>query len=146
MKHSLNQKFLNISPPVAIKDNAAFTTAAIDTKGYDQLTVIVALGATDIALAACKMQESEASDMTGAVDISGLDYNVSPATLPSATDDNNLFAFHIDLRGRKRYLDLVLTAGDGAAGTFATALAILSKPEVSPSSASDRGFTQELFA
>jgi hypothetical protein len=31
------------------------------------------------------------------------------------------FAIYVDLRGKKRYLDLSLTLGDGAAGSFITA-------------------------
>ncbi len=61
------------------------------------------------------------------VDVTGLVYGTSAgiagttSALPTATDDNKCFKFEIDLRGRKRYLDLVATCGDGATGTFATA-------------------------
>ena len=46
---------------------------------YDAL-----LGALDIAIAAMKLTESNDSGMSGAVDISGADFSVSPLTLPSA--------------------------------------------------------------
>lgn len=145
MIQSLKNKIVAITPPAAIVDNAAFTTAVIDTLGFRFITIVVLLGALDIALAALKLRESDASDMTGAVDVAGADFSVSPATLPAATDDNKLYAIHVNVIGRKRYLDLSMTGGDGAAGTFATAFAILSQAEAVPSSVTDRGYAQELI-
>jgi hypothetical protein len=145
MKSSLNQKIVAITPPGAIVDNAAYTTAAIDTKGFAHLTIIVHFGAMDIAMAALKAQESEASDMTGAADITGT-VGGTAFTLPSATADNQFWAIHIDLKGqRMRYIDLVATGGDGTAGTYLTAFAILSRAQESPNSAAERGFTTEVF-
>ena len=140
------QKIVAVTPPAAIVNNASFVTATVDTIGFDYVTFLVALGATDIAMTALKVQESDAANMSGAADIVGTDFSVSPASLPTATDDNRLFAVSINMgAGRKRYLDLVATAGNGASGIFLTALAILSRAEVLPSSASDRGFTQHLI-
>jgi hypothetical protein len=83
--------------------------------------------------------------MSGATDITGADFSVSPATLPSATDDNHFYGIHVKLGGpRKRYMDLSFTAGDGAAGTFASVNALLGKGEADPSTAATRGFTQLL--
>lgn len=145
MKHTLNQKFVAITPPGAIVDNASFTTAAIDTIGWAHLTIIVVFGAMDIAMTALKVQESEDSGMSGAADIAGT-VGGTAFTLPSATSDNTAFAFHIDLRGqRKRYIDLVATGGDGVAGTYMTAFALLSRGQELPNSASERGFATEVF-
>lgn len=138
-------KFVALTPPAAIVDNAAYTTAAVDTAGFRKLQILVLLGATDIAVAALKVQESEASDMTGAVDVTGLvvgtSLNIAGATsaLPSATDDNKFMLFEVDLRGRMRYLDLAATAGDGSTGTYLTAIAILSDPVECPKTAAQRG-------
>lgn len=133
-------KFLNVTPPAAIVDNAAFTTATIDTKGWRDLTVLVSLGALDIAVVAMKLQESDDSGMSGAVDITGAVFGTNPApALPSATDDNKIYAFFVELKGRKRYIDLSLTGGDGALGTFASVLAVLDRGEEFPDSAADRG-------
>lgn len=145
MIEGMNLKVVAVTNPGAIVDNAGFTTAIIDTQGFVFCTFVVHLGALDIALAAFKLQESNDSGMAGATDVPGADYSVSPATLPSATADNNLYAIHVNLKGRKRYLDLILTGGDGAAGTYAEAKAILSGPSISPSSATDRGFAAELI-
>jgi hypothetical protein len=136
-----NVKTVLVTPPGAIVDNAAFTTAAIDTLGFAKLLIIVAFGAMDIAIAALKLRESD--DDSTYSDVSGADFSVSPLTLPSATADNTMVAIHVDLRGKKRYMDLSLTGGDGTAGTYATVLAILSNGSEAPNSATERGYAQE---
>lgn len=144
MNNSLNQKFVAITPPGAIVDNAAFTTATIDTKGFAQLSIIVHFGAMDIAMAALKVQESDDSGMSGPADISGT-VGGTAFTLPSATADNQFWAFHISLKGnRKRYIDLVATGGDGTAGTYMTAFAVLSRGSETPDTAAKRGNTTEV--
>ena len=146
MNPAQHDKFVSITPPAAIVDNASYTTATIDTAGFAYLRVLVYLGATDIAMAALKLQESDDSGMSGAADITGLVYGTSASiagttsALPTATDDNKCFAFEVDLRGRKRYIDLVATAGDGSAGTYLAAFALLSRAGDVGVSASDRGF------
>lgn len=140
MIHSLNQKIVAITPPGAIVDDAAFTTTAIDTKGFSHLTIVVFFGAMDIAMAALKAQESDDSGMSGAADISGT-VGGTDFTLPSDTKDNTFWAFDINLKGnRKRYIDLVATGGNGSTGTYMTAFAILSRGAELPSSAAERGF------
>jgi len=129
-------KYVQVIAPAAIVDDASFTTNEIDMLDYDYLTVIFNLGATDIAMAALKLQSSDVSG-SGFADVTGLDcdgdtdIDGSAAALPSATDDNNLVVFQVDLRGQKRYFDLVATAGNGAAGSYGSAVAILSKGAVS---------------
>ena len=142
------EKLVSITPPAAIVDNASLATASIDTLGFDYCTIYLYLGAMDIAMTALKVQESD-NDSTYA-DVAGLVFGTSTntggsaSTLPSATDDNKFFAFEIDLRGRKRYLDLVATCGDGSAGTYACAWAVLSRAEAMPKVAADRGCSQIL--
>lgn len=138
-----NVKTVYITKPGAIVDNSAFTTDTIDRKGFSKARIVVGLGALDIAVTAMKLRESDDSGMSGAVDVSGADFSVSPLTLPAATDDNKLYAIHLDLRGRKRYLDLSLTGGDGAAGTYAVAWVDLYGALEHPNTATKRGFAQE---
>jgi hypothetical protein len=144
MNQAQFNKFVSITPPAAIVDNASYTTTSIDTAGFEYLEVFVFLGATDIAMTALKLQESDTDGSYA--DVTGLIYGTSAgiagttAALPIATDDNKCFKFEVDLRGRKRYFDLVATAGDGAAGTFLTAFALLSRASDHPVSASERGF------
>jgi len=140
----LDFKYVAITPPAAIIDDASATTAEIDTLGWDNVEIVVFLGATDIAMTALAVTESDTSG-SGHVNVTGLVWGTSTnidgntSALPSATDDNTFQVAQIDMRGRKRYLDLTATCGNGSAGTFLTAFARLSRGEVSPTSASDAG-------
>lgn len=137
-------KYLQVIAPAAIVDNASWTTNEIDTLGWDYAEIIVNIGATDIAMAALKVQESDTSG-SGFADVDGLDMSGDTdldggtAALPSATDDNKLVIFQVDLRGRKRYLDLVATAGNGTNGTFASAICRLSRGAEWPSTMAEFG-------
>ena len=139
-----NSKWVPITNPAAIANNTSPTTTSIDTAGYDYLEVFVYIGATDIALTALKLQESDTDGSYA--DVTGLVYGTSAAisgttsTLPSATDDNKCFKFEVDLRGRKRYFDLVVTVGNGSTGAYVTAFGLLSRATDFPVSASERGF------
>lgn len=134
-----------ITKPAAIVDNSAFTTDTIDSLGFRKMRIVVGLGALDIALSAFKLQNSDASNMGSATDVSGADFSVSPLTLASATDDNKLYAIYVDCRGKKRYFDVSLTGGDGATGTYAAAWVDLYDAEETPDTATERGFAQEAF-
>lgn len=110
-----------------VLDAATATSYVIDTAGLDYVNIDVVVGATDIALTALKVQESDtktdATTLSSPADITGLVYGTSalPETgatsaLPTATDDNKVFSFEINTQGRKRYLQLVATAGNGTTG------------------------------
>ena len=142
-------KRLPVIKPAAILDNASAVTDEIDGAGWEYLEVSVMLGATDIAMAALKMQESDTTG-TGFADIVGTRFGTdandtgSTSSLPSATDDNKIFTFLIDLRGRKRFLDLVATAGDGTAGTYICAWATLWRGADGPRTALEGGSAQRM--
>lgn len=144
MIDALTQKIVGVTPPAAIVDNAAFVTASIDCSGVGWVTFIVYLGALDIGLVALKLRESD--DDSAYSDVPGADFSVLPATLPSATDDLKFYAVQVPMLGRKKFLDLTMTGGDGTLGTFATVFALLSRIDTTPQKAADRGFAQELFA
>jgi hypothetical protein len=130
-------KYVAVTPPAAIVDNAAFTTAAIDTFGYNRLTILVVFGAIDIAPASASIRQSDASNMGSPSNIAvgGTDF-----ALATATDSDNLFhVFEVDLKGKKRYIDFEITGGDGAAGSYIAVLGILSQPIASPNSATEHG-------
>jgi hypothetical protein len=132
-------KTLLLTPPAALVNNAAVTVASVDRKGFDYAVIKLILGATDAALTVCKLQESD--DNSTWADISGLDYSIAPNALPTATDDNHLFAFDVDLRARKRYLRPAITVGSGATGAFVCVIAELHRPEQMPATAVARGLT-----
>lgn len=141
-----------ITSPGAIVDNASLTTTSIDTKGWDWLTILIIIGATDIAMAALKLQTSDTdgsyADLTGAIFGTSLQSDGSASALPAAsgaTGDNTIHAIQVNLKGKKRFFDLVATGGDGTAGAYIMALYILSRGETSPSTPALRGFAQELL-
>ena len=156
--HNLqNNNFVNIIPPGAVVDNAAFTSTVVDTAGYDSVAFVVSLGATDVALASLKVQESDAktdaTTLTSGSDVSGLVWGTSTdpdtgatSALPSATDDNKTFIAFVDTRARKRYLQLQATAGNGTTGTYLQAIAVLGKAGNGPYSAVTRGAVSNLIA
>jgi hypothetical protein len=144
MMQTQSLAYRDVIQPAAIIDDASATTVEIDTIGYSEATIIVLIGATDVAMTVLKMQESDTSG-SGFADITGLVYGTSSdidgntSALPTATDDNKQFIFQIDLRGRKRYLDLVATCGDGTNGTYIAAVCILSRGAEAPNTVSDSG-------
>lgn len=147
-------KLFAVTPPAAIIDNTSAVANVIDCAGFNFLRVIVLLGASDIAMTALKLQESDVkasattltsgADITGAVFGTSVNDTGSTSTLPSATADNLFFVFEIDLRGRKRYILPVITGGDGAAGAFFTCIAELSKANNVPTLATEKNISQVL--
>lgn len=149
MIHAQTSKYIVITNPAAAVNNASLTTAEIDTLGFDYAEIYAVMGATDIALTALKVTESDTAgsghtDVTGLVYGTSADISGSTSALPTATDDNKCFKFEIDLRARKRYLDTVVTVGAGTTGAFLTLFIILSRAEQALTSAANRGFANIL--
>lgn len=154
MIHMQSTKLAIVSSPAAILDNASAVTNVIDTKGYDYCTIICTVGATDIAMSALSVQEAEvaasATALTSGANVTGLIFGTSTntggsaSTLPTAGSDDLLFVFEIDCRNRMRYLDITATFGNGTAGGYFAAIAILSRAEQGPVTAAERGASQIL--
>jgi len=128
--------------PAAILDNASATADVIDCRGYDYATIVVQLGATDIALTALKVQNSATSggtyaDITGATFAGGTGLGGATLALPSATDDGQTCVFQIDLRNKDPFLKLVATFGDGTSGGFVAGMAILSRAKQAPTTSTN---------
>jgi len=146
-----NAKKLIVIAPTAIVDDASWTTVEIDTLGYSYLELDVLVGATDVAMTALKLGESDTSgggdgytDITGAVFGTSKNSAGETSSLPAAGDDGDIFSFHVDLKGRKRYLSLTATGGNGSTGAYAAALARLSRAETAPKTAAQYGANQVL--
>lgn len=143
-----------VTSPAAIVDNASLTCQVVDTLGYRFARYVFYFGAMDIAATALKIQEADAKSsataLTSGADITGAVYGTSTndagstSALPTATDDDKFFTVEIDLRGRKRYLNPVATMGDGAAGTFVCAWCELYRGEQVPTTAAQKGVSQNL--
>jgi len=144
-------KIMSMVMPQAVVDNAAWTSTAIDTEGFGLARVVFFVGTTDIALAALSVTECDTSDGTYA-DITGCVVGTSTAldgstsALPTATDDGKFWIFNIVLQGRKRYLKIAGTAGDGTAGTYACCFVDLLRPEIAPSTTAEMGAADVLNA
>jgi hypothetical protein len=148
-------KFQQLVVPAAIVDNASFTTLVIDTvdattgQKWDYATIVVQLGATDIAMTALAVKESDDNstntNVTGTVFGTAVDIDGTTTVLPASTDDNKVEVIHLDLRKRKRYLQLLATAGDGTTGTYLSALCILSRGSVAPDSCAEMGAEHALI-
>lgn len=141
----LRCKFLLSTPPAAIVDNASAVFTEVDTAGYDAAMILVGVGATDIDAVALTITES---DSAGSGHAAITEFTSSGATgdgrLPQDDDDNSIFAFHLDLRNRKRYLDATITSGDGTAGTFWTAITILYRAADGPLTSTQMGLASLL--
>ena len=126
-----------IADPQTIKDDAAWTTTEIDTLGWDYCEIIACIHDSDIEVATMQVTESDTTG-SGHAAVTGLVWGTSTnidgdtSAKPTATDDDTIQVAHIDLRYRKRYLDLSMTAGDGTAGTYASAIYRLSRGESTP--------------
>lgn len=151
MIYEQRDKLVVITPPAAINavDSTAFTTTEIDTEGFDYVTIYAMLGATDGPISVLQVTESDTAG-SGHVPITGLVYGTSVNTagavsaLPLAGDGNNIFAFEINMVGRKRYLDLNATTGNVTVGTFLAAWAVLSRAKAVADTAAERGCNQIL--
>jgi len=148
MIHAQNTKIVTITTPVSVSAGAA-TTSTVDTLGFDYCTILFIGGAMATGYSAFKVQESDAANMGGAVDISNangvlgfgesnqLNVDGTASADPDGTNDV-VHGIEIDLLGRKRYLDVDATAG----GTCLTCIiAILSRgAELGSDVLADRGF------
>lgn len=127
-------RYFNVTPPASI--TGAVSTTSIDTVQngikYDYMTVVVYMGAIGSDFTSLKLQTSDTDgsygDLTGFV--GGTDF-----TLPTATDDNKFAVFNVDLRGKKRFFDVV--ANTGASACVMSIAAVLSRGKVAPNSAAD---------
>lgn len=114
------------------------TDTEVDTLGFHYLTVIVQLGNVAANMTTLKLQESDTSAASEA------DFTGGSFTAPTAAGgDNDVLVAFVDLRKRKRYISIVATAGAGA--TLISAIGILSRAEVTATSATERGVDEQLI-
>ncbi len=125
-------KVVSLVPP-QLKDNGAFANnGAADTAGFREGLFVFGVGALDTTIgsttasAALKLEECDTVDGVY-TDIDG----AALADAIAATEDNKLFAIHLNMRhAGKRYVRFnAPTAGDGATGANMCAYAVLSKGE-----------------
>lgn len=155
MYDSQNQVLFEVIEPQLL-DDATATANVVDTSDCGEVTFYVHLGDTDIALSALKVQESDTktndttlasgADVTGTIYGTSADTDGNTSSLPSATDDNNVYAIRVKCGGsRKRYLGLVVTAGNGTTGAYVSAVAVKTRLKETPSTLAGRGLGGELI-
>ncbi len=133
-------------------DNAAYTVASVDTKGYAACTIAVAFGNVPANVGALKVTESDDdssySDLTNTVVGTATNVFGSTSALPTAASgDGKVTIFHIDLKGRKRYLKAAVTAGNGSGTvTECCVLYILHRAQDMPVTATERNVADVLKA
>lgn len=143
-----NVKYVPVIKPGVIVDNDDFVGArgdgapiAIDTAGWDYAMIVVQLGATDIAIADMGLFEYDTDTPASATEIAAAAFDATGNPgLPADDDDNKAAVWFVDLRKTKRYIYIDLTAGNGTAGTYAAAFAVLSRGAEAPTTAATRGF------
>jgi hypothetical protein len=146
--YKTDKQIFNAIPPAASVNGAGFTSNVIDTQGYEYLELLAIFGAIGANVALLKVQESDAktnaTTLTAGADVPGTVVGTdtkddgTASALPALTTDNNkVWKFEIDLRGRKRYLQIQCTAGAGA--TFLTAIAELGRGAQLPTTAAQKG-------
>lgn len=144
------QKIVALVQPQAIKDDALFvgsvgsTPAYCDCSGWNSARVVFQIGSIDATIAKMNVYECDTSGGTY-TEIAGADFVADTTSEPGASDDNKIYSVYLDMRKQMRYLEVELQAGDGAAGTYATAFVILSDPDIAPNSASERGDAASIF-
>jgi len=144
-----NMKFVNMLYPQLKDDGDLADNNYIDVSGWNHLRILIQIGNLDIALGstaegnAVKVEECDTSG-GGYSDVTG----AALADAIAEDEDGKLFAIDIDLRKtHKRYMRLNAPhAGDGTSGVNASALGILSMPNIGPKDAAGQGLTELITA
>jgi hypothetical protein len=131
-------RLAQITPPAAAVNGAAFVCAEIDTLDFDYMTIVVQLGAIAANMAVLQVLETDVTGQNlvavpGTVFGNAATLNIAGAVaaLPVTPGDANTFqVVQLDLRARRRFIQLAMTAGAG--DTFASAFAILSRAKAAP--------------
>lgn len=144
MINAQNSKWVLLTPPAALIDGASATVAELDTNGWDYAEIMVIIGDTEAALTALLVTEADVSATSHAT-VTGLVYGTSAdivgttSVLPTITDDDSIYGFEIDLRKRKRFLDMTVTVASTSTGAYVTILARLTRGGESPETVAAKG-------
>lgn len=94
------------------KTNGATAEGLIDTLGYDWATIDIITATADVVSnspSVLKLQEADTTDATNLANISGFVGGTDFTIGPDSTSVANVRKFNVDLRGRKRYLNPVVS-------------------------------------
>lgn len=119
--------------PVSVADNTPQVGQIIDRQGFDGLTYLIATGSLADADATFTvlLEESDASDMTGATAVADADL-IGTETLASFTFADDDKCFKLGYKGDKLYTRLTITPANNASAGLLAAVAVLSGPALAP--------------
>jgi hypothetical protein len=117
----------------------------IDTLGYAHLRVLMITGFLDETIGSTAATTALYLEECDTTDGSYASLSSTPGAVLGdyirATDDEKIFCLDLDLRGRKRYIEVnAPTSGNGTTGVNICIIGILSKAQIHPDSASEGGF------
>jgi len=140
MKHSLGMETAIAVAPVSLAATTA-TAIEVDASRAYGVTFELTAGAVAGVVSVFKIQSATSSGGSF-TDVDG----ASLTTLPGASDDNKVYAIHVDLRDRNigEFFEVVLTT-TGSAGIYGVNARMWDKEE-SASTATGRGYAAEQFA
>jgi len=125
--------------PVSVADTTAQVGQIVSRAGYDSLTYIINTGSIADADAtfAVLLEESDASDMTGATAVADADMvtqtsGTAPETAASFQYDSDNQVRKLGYIGNKLYTRLTVTPSANASAALLSAVAVLSHPHSAP--------------
>jgi len=134
-------KYASITAPVAV--DGTMTTAFVDTAGYSYATVILHQGVCAADITTLTLGDCDTSGGSYDTFVTyGTTADIEGATTikpQEDTEEGKMFVLQVDLRGRKRYLDLSVVNDGTDPGNVASAICILSRPEQKPVTVADHG-------
>lgn len=118
--------------PVSVADNTAQVGTAVDRKGYDGVTYLIATGSIADADATFTvlLEESDASG-SGYTAVSDDDLIGTEVLAAFQFDDDNECR-KLGYKGSKRYTRLTITPVNNASAALLAAVAVLSGPQIKP--------------
>jgi hypothetical protein len=119
--------------PASVADNTAQVGQIIDRQGYDSLTYVIATGSLGDAGAefTTLLEESAASDMTGATAVADADL-IGTEALASFIQSDDDKCFKLGYKGAMRYTRLTITPANNATASLLAAVAVLGSPSLAP--------------
>jgi hypothetical protein len=135
MIEALNNKYFLTLPPQSINGTDTDSTE-IDCKGYNYLTVVFLYGASTADMDNLSLKSASAAGGSYSV------YSGSAMDVPTATDDNKVWVWNINLGGKNRFWKV--RCDPGAAATLVGAVAILSRGDQAPNTDAERGVDQSI--
>ena len=145
-----NTKKILLLPP-QLKDNGDFAgNTYVDVSGWGYAEFIMLIGTLDAAVGSTA--EGNAVKLEECDTAGGTYTDVTDAALADAigaTEDDSLFQIDVNLTDKthKKYMRVNAPhAGDGTNGANMAILCILSKPQIAPATAAERGLAEHIIA